>query len=86
MELRYTHPSDLTAPIHNKDLPPNPAQASPQFDSGYMDGSCESYAGANPGRDQDRSRMDERIAASYSYSSSASGSEQENETGSMEGF
>lgn len=84
MELNYGVPSDLTKPVDKS--APNPAQASPQFDSGYVDGSCESYAGASPGRDQDRSRVDERIGASYSYSSSASGSEKENETGSMEGY
>ena len=86
MELNYKYPSDLTAPIHNKDLPPNPAQPSPDFDSNYMDGSVQGYECANPGRDQDRSRLCEHIPASYVYPSGAGGSASENETGIMEGF
>lgn len=86
MELNYKVPSDLTAPIHNAKCPPDPAQPSPNFDSDYMDGSVQAYSGANPGRDQDRSRVDECTPASYSYKSSPSGQVTENETGIAEGF
>ena len=86
MELGYKIPSDLTAPIHNKDEAPNPAQPSPNFDSGYMDGTVVGYEGANPGRDQDRQRADECRPASYTYPSGAGGSVIENETGAMEGY
>lgn len=30
-----------------------------------VDGSCAPLSGPNPGRDQDRSRMDERIGSTY---------------------
>jgi len=86
MEESYKVPSDLTLPIHNKAKAPNPASASPVFDSGYMDGSVQAYSGANPGRDQDRDRQCECIPASYSYNSGASGVEHENTTGTAEGY
>lgn len=86
MELGYKVPSDLTAPIHNKALPPSPAQPEPCFDSDYMDGTVQAHECANPGRDQDRSRLDECRPSSYSYPSGAGGSEGENETAVTEGF
>ena len=86
MEEKYKVPSDLTLPIHNKAEAPNPASAGAEFDSGYMDGSVQAYSGANPGRDQDRSRVDECIPACYHYTGSAVGTEGENETGTVEGY
>jgi len=44
-----------------------PAQS---LEPSYMDGSVSKLEGANPGRDQDRSRMDECQGASYHYGSS----------------
>lgn len=83
MQLSYKIPSDLTKPIDEG--APNPAQATPNFDSGYMDGSVQAYSGANPGRDQDRNRANECIPASYSYGVNTF-SEAENEAGDAEGF
>lgn len=84
MELKYRFPSPQAVP-YGESTPPDSAPE-PCIDSGYMDGSVQAYSGANPGRDQDRSRICECIPASYSYSGKPSGTEQENETGQAEGF
>jgi hypothetical protein len=86
MEEQFTYPTGLTNPIHNAKCAPVIPPAPADFDSGYMDGTVQAYPGANPGRDQDRSRQDEYIPASFTYKGTAVGSDHENETGSMEGF
>lgn len=87
LTVGYTHPSDNTLPIKNTQVPPKTAAPPQKGDAEeYLCGDLSGYQGANPGRDQDRSRMDERVGASYIYPSQASGVEGENETGVTEGY
>lgn len=90
--IDFIHPAPQSVPVDEDDphqYPP-PAQIKPPAakytGSDYLDGSTASLAGANPGRDQDRSRVDECTPASYHYNSRASGTEGENETGVVEGY
>jgi len=76
MEPRFSHPSAQSVPVdehepHLYPAPPNISAPAADTDaSDYLDGSTAGYEGANPGRDQDRSRVDECQGTSYKYTSS----------------
>lgn len=90
--IKFDHPSCQSVPVDEGEPsmfpPPADITAPPAQYTGseYLDGSTAGYQGANPGRDQDRSRIDECSPASYRYQSRASGVEGENETGVVEGY
>lgn len=87
MEPAFTHPSPTSSIIKNMAQPPKTSAPPPDDDSSeYLCGDTSPLQGVNPGRNQDVSRVDECVPASYSYSSGASGMEMESETDSAEGF
>jgi hypothetical protein len=87
LTVPYKHPSDLSVRLTNTQEPPKVGPPSPIDDKEeYLCGSLAGYPSVNAGRDQDRSRLDECIPASYHYPEHASGVEAENETGVTEGF
>lgn len=88
--VAYHHPSDTSSIVKNAAEPPHTSPPPPAKDTNeYLCGSSSfvtTYQGANGGRDQDRSRVDECTPGSYSYVSRSTQREAENETGVTEGF
>jgi len=72
--INHTFPIPLAEPF-GEEAPKIPPPAQEHHSDGYLDGSTAKLEGANPGRDQDRSRVDECQYASYSYPSGSFGSE-----------
>ena len=70
----FTHPTETSVPTKNMTPDPQDGQPNQHDDSEeYLCGDTSPLQGINPGRDQDRSRIDECIPASWVYNSGSSG-------------